>query len=66
VLPLAITLSAVRLQRPRWGHRFLHWALTKEGWQVDLKEVYRLYGEEGLRIRRRRRKHVALEAGCGC
>jgi len=46
-------------RHPRWGYRFLHWALTKEGWQVNLKKIYRLYGEEGLRIRRRRRKHVA-------
>jgi putative transposase len=47
-------------RHPRWGYRFLHWALTtKEGWKVNRKKIYRLYREEGLRIRRRRRKHVA-------
>jgi putative transposase len=47
-------------RHPRWGYRFLHWALTtKEGWKVNRKKIYRLYGEEGLRIRRRRRKRVA-------
>jgi len=47
-------------RRPRRGYRFLHWAVTQEGWQVNQKKIYRLYGEEGLRIRRRRRKHVAM------
>jgi putative transposase len=47
-------------RHPRWGYRFLHWALTtKEGLEVNLKKAYRLYVEEGLRIRRRRRKRVA-------
>lgn len=46
-------------RRPRWGYRLLHWALTQEGCQVNRKKIYRLYREEGLRIRRRRRKRVA-------
>lgn len=46
-------------RRPRWGYRLLHWALTQEGSQVDRKKSHRLYREEGLRIRRRRRKRVA-------
>jgi len=46
-------------RRPRWGYRLLHWALAKEGCSVSRKKVYRLYREEGLRIRRRRRKRVA-------
>jgi putative transposase len=37
----------------------LHWALCQEGFAVNRKRVYRLYCEEGLRIRRRRRKQVA-------
>jgi putative transposase len=46
-------------RRPRWGYRLLHWQLTEEGFAVNVKKVLRLYREEGLRIRRRRRKHVA-------
>ena len=35
-------------RHPRWGYRFLHWAVTtKEGWKVNLKKVYRLYGVGG-------------------
>jgi putative transposase len=37
----------------------LHWALTEEGWKVNHKRVLRLYREEGLRLRRKRRKRVA-------
>jgi putative transposase len=46
-------------RRPRWGYRTLQWQLERDGVQVSLKKVYRLYREEGLRLRRRRRKHVA-------
>jgi len=50
-------------RRPRWVYRFLHWALRQEGLAVNRKRVYRLYCEEGLRIRRRhRRKQVAAAA----
>jgi putative transposase len=47
--------------RVRWGYRRLHILLRREGWKVNHKRVYRLYKQEGLdlRIRRRRRKHVA-------
>jgi putative transposase len=40
----------------------LHWALGQEGMVVNRKRVYRLYCEEGLRLRRRRRKQVAASA----
>jgi putative transposase len=54
-----LRLRAWAARRPRWGYRMLHWALGQEGLGVNRKRVYRLYCEEGLRIRRRRRKHVA-------
>jgi putative transposase len=56
---LRMRLHAWAAKRPRWGYRLLHWALAQEGLLVNRKRVYRLYREEGLRIRRRRRKHVA-------
>jgi putative transposase len=56
---LRMRLRACAARHPRWGYRMLHWALGQEGIVVNRKRVYRLYCEEGLRIRRRRRKQVA-------
>ncbi len=46
-------------QRRRWGYRRLHVLLEREGWVVNHKRVHRLYVEEGLQVRRRRRKRVS-------
>ena len=48
------------LERARWGYRRLHLLLRREGVAVNLKRVYRLYREEGLAVRRRKRKRVAV------
>jgi putative transposase len=45
-------------QHPRWGYRFLTLLLRREGYQINHKRVLRLYGEEGLKLRPRRRKKV--------
>ena len=39
--------------------------LKREGWQINLKRVHRLYCLEGLqvRMRRRRKKHMSLHRG---
>ncbi|MDP9368575.1 MAG: IS3 family transposase [Chloroflexota bacterium] len=42
--------------RVRYGYRRLHVLLQREGWRVNHKRVYRLYREEGLAIRVKRRK----------
>lgn len=47
-------------QRPRWGYRRLHVLLKRELGVVNHKRVYRLYREERLALRRRKRKRVAL------
>ena len=40
-------------QKPRFGYRRLHVVLTRRcGWEVNVKRVYRLYREEGLKVRR--------------
>ena len=57
---LRLRLRTWAARHPRWGYRFLHWAVCRDGFAVNRKRVYRLYCEEGLRIRRRgRRKQIA-------
>jgi len=46
-------------QKQRYGYRRLHVLLTRRGFVVNVKRVYRLYHEEGLMVRRRRRKRLA-------
>ena len=53
-------LRALAHQRPRFGYRRLMVLLRREGQHINHKRVYRLYREEGLAVRRRRRKRVAL------
>ena len=48
------------MERVRWGYRRLHLLLGREGVAVNRKCVYRLYREEGLAVRRRKRKRVAV------
>jgi len=56
-------------ERPRFGYRRLHIFLGREKtesgeprWRVNHKRVYRLYREEGLAMRRRKRKRFRAEA----
>jgi len=53
-------LRTLALLKPRWGYRRLHWLLAREGWAVNHKLVQRLYREEGLAVRRRAKKRVAV------
>jgi len=48
-------------QRRRFGYRRLHVLLRGEGWTMSRKKTQRLYGEEGLTVRRRRsRRRIAV------
>ena len=50
-------------QRPRFGYRRLHALVRREGVKANHKRVYRIYHEEGLAMRRRRkRKWVRMGA----
>jgi len=49
--------------RPRFGYRRLHALLRREGIVVNHKRIERLYRLEGLAIRRRGRKRVAVRRG---
>ena len=57
---LRARLHTLALLRPRWGYRRLYVLLRREGHLVNRKLVQRLYREEGLTVRRRRRKRVAV------
>lgn len=50
--------------RPRFGYRRIGVLLRREGWGVNSKRVYRIYREEGLEVRMKRRRkrasHVRL------
>jgi putative transposase len=50
---LRARIRAIAAERPRWGYRFIHEKLRREGWAVNRKRVQRLYREEGLAVRRR-------------
>ena len=53
-------LHTLALLRPRWGYRRLYRLLRREGMVVNKKLVQRVYREEGLTVRRRKRKRVAV------
>lgn len=53
-------LHTLALLRPRWGYRRLYRLLRREGHVVNKKLVQRVYREEGLTVRRRKRKRVAV------
>jgi len=51
-------LCALAAERRRYGYRRLHVLLRREQFVVNHKRVYRLYCEEGLMVRRRKRKRM--------
>ena len=53
-------LNELALLRPRFGYKRLHLLLRREGQLVNRKLVLRLYREEGLQVRRRKRKRVMV------
>src|SRR5215217_2488489 len=55
---LRVRLRDLAATRVRYGYRRLHVLLRREGWQINHKRVYRLYREEGLAIRVKRRKKL--------
>jgi len=58
---LRTELVKLARQKPRFGYRRLHVLLTRRGFEVNVKRVHRLYVEEGLAVRRRRRKRLVRE-----
>jgi putative transposase len=56
-LPLSSRLGELARQRQRFGYRRLTALLQREGWAVNHKRIYRLYREQGLALRRKKRGH---------
>ena len=57
--PLRAALRQAAAERRRFGYRRLTWLLRRRGWRDNHKRIERLYREEGLQVRRRRRKRTA-------
>jgi putative transposase len=55
-------LRELAAERPRFGYERLTVMLRREGVVVNHKRVYRLYREEGLKLRKRRRSRAASVA----
>ncbi len=56
---LRARLKELAEQRRRFGSPRLHVLLRREGWAVNHKRVERLYQQEGLSLRRKRRRKTA-------
>jgi putative transposase len=52
-------LKELAQERPRFGYRRLGVLLRREGHGVNLKRVLRLYREEGLKLRAKKRRRIA-------
>jgi putative transposase len=52
-------LRELARQRRRFGYRRLHILLRRDGVAINRKKTQRLYGEEGLTVRRRRGRRRA-------
>jgi putative transposase len=59
---LRVKLRDVALEKPKYGYRMLHAVLRRRGMAVNHKRVYRLYREENLALRRKKRsKRIVRE-----
>lgn len=53
---LRVALREKASERRRWGYRRLLILLRREGWEDNHKRIFRIYQEEGLQVRKRKRK----------
>jgi putative transposase len=53
-------LRALAQERPRFGYRRLHVLLRRDGLAINRKKTHRLYREEGLHLRPRKKRRRAL------
>lgn len=57
---LRARLKALAERYPRYGYLMLHALLRQEGLVVNAKRTYRLYCEEGLQVRTKKRRKLPL------
>jgi len=57
--PLLRRLREMAATHVRYGYRRLTVLLRREGWKISARRVYRIYGEENLKIRSTERKKIA-------
>lgn len=61
---LRARIRALANEREAYGYRMIANLLQREGWQINVKRVHRLWKEEGLQQPRRRpRRRYAQRAG---
>lgn len=60
--PLRERLRGYAAIRRRWGYRRLHWLARRDGLQIGRTRLQRIYQEEGLQVRKRRRSRCAAVA----
>ena len=53
---LRMRIKEIAATQIRYGYRRIHILLKSEGWQINHKRVYRLYMEEGLNLRGKRKR----------
>ena len=58
---LGALLSQKALERKRWGYRRLKTLLERDGHYDNHKRVFRIYQNEGLQVRKRKRKRHRIE-----
>ncbi|MBL7714069.1 MAG: IS3 family transposase [Bdellovibrionales bacterium] len=56
---LRARIKEIAHSRPRFGYQRVYVILRREGWLVNKKRVYRIYIEEGLQVRTKKRKKRA-------
>jgi putative transposase len=63
--PLVKAIQRLARKYPRWGYRFIHALLVRQGWPVNLKRVHRLWQELKLQrpMRRRKAKKLGFKPG---
>ena len=59
-LELRNRIAELAAQKRRYGYRRIQVLLRREGWSVNHKKTYRLYREQGLSVRKRKRKRIGI------
>ena len=60
--PLRDAIREVAGRRKRWGVPMIARYLRRKGWRDNYKRIERIYRQEGLQVRRRKRKKMAAVA----